>query len=401
MRFQGFRRVVSIASVLVLISHPGAAQTLPQAIGAAVETLGATFAVGEVADFQAALAAAPAGVNGGTFGHLLYARRHFDKAAWFFGADALADPGDAASLNNLAALLLETGAAGVMAPSWGQAARAAAEAAAAMQPENAAFHNTLSHALRAAGELAGAVAAAQRATDLAPDEPLYWANLARVLDAAGDTAGAAAALARARALQPNGVPVLLAARDLPDIGAAYRAAIGPSCTVNFRCQEICPRSIIGGLMSVSCEIENASAQMACQAGEPYATGYDCREEIPEYGILIPGLNAGFSVAVPGFSMHVVVDGEGNMDVRVEAGVSAGPLGGYLRGDGHFSPSGGASFDNIGGGVRVNILPGAGSSPAAQLAGDLGHPPAHIELETLDGGPAKINVETYNAGVISF
>ena len=401
MRFQRFRQVVSIATVLVLTSHPAHAQTLPQAIGAAVGALGATFAPGEVADFQAALAAAPAGVNGDTFGHLLYARRHFDKAAWFFGTDALADPADATSLNNMAALLLETGAAGAMAPSWVQAARVAAEATVAMQPETAAFFNTLAHALRAAGDLSGAVAAAERATELAPDEPLFWANLARALDAAGDTGGAAAALARAHALQPNGVPVLLASRELPDIGAAYRDAIGPSCNVNFRCQEICPRSIIGGLMSVSCEIENSSAQMACQAGEPYATAYNCREELPEYGILIPGLNSGFSLAVPGFSVHVVVDGEGNMDVRVEAGVSAGPLGGYVRGDGHFSPSGGASFDNIGGGVRVNILPGAGSSPAAQLASDLGHPPAHIELETLDGGPAKINVETYNAGVISF
>jgi len=404
MRFQGFRQVVSIVSVLVLTSHPAHAQTLPQAIGAAVDSLGATFEAGDVADFQAALAAAPAGVSGDTFGHLLYARRHFDKAAWFFGTDALADPGDAASLSNMAALLLETGAAGTMAPSWVQAARAAAEAAVAIQPDGAAFHNTLAHALSAAGDLAGAVAAARRATELAPEEPLYWANLARALDAldaSGDAGGAAAALARAHALQPNGVPVLLASRELPAIGAAYREAIGPSCNVNFRCQEICPRSIIGGLMSVSCEIENASAQMACQAGEPYATGYDCREEIPEYGILIPGLNAGFSLAVPGFSVHVVVDGEGNMDVRVEAGVSAGPLAGYVRGDGHFSPSGGASFDNLGGGVRVNILPGAGSSPAAQLASDLGHPPAHIELETLDGGPAKVNVESYNAGVISF
>lgn len=400
MRLQWFRQVVSIGSLLVLGSNPVQAQDLPQAIGAALEALGARFEAGEVADFQAALAAAPTGIDGDTFGHLLYARRHFDKAAWFFGTDALADPGDPASLSNMAVLLLETGAAGDMAPSWVQAARLAAEAAVAMQPENAAFHNALGNAARAGGDFATAAAAARRATELAPDEPLYWANLARALDAAGD-AGGAAALARAHALEPNGVPVLLAVRELPDIGSAYRAEIGPSCNVNFRCQEICPRSIIGGLMSVTCEMENASAQMACQEGAPYPTGYDCREEIPEYGILIPGLNAGFSVAVPGFSMHVVVNGEGQVDMRVEAGVSAGPLGGYIRSDGHYSPTNGASFDNLGGGVRLNILPGAGSSAAAQLASDLGHPPAHIEMETLDGGPAKINVETYNAGVISF
>ncbi|MDP2063324.1 MAG: hypothetical protein Q8J98_09510 [Phaeovulum sp.] len=401
MRILQFRKIVSVVAILAFGSVPAIAQDMRQAIAAALETLGAGFEAGDLADFNAALAAAPAGVSGDTFGHLLFTRRQFDKAAWFFGTDALADPDDAASLNNMAAMLLETAAAGAGAPSWARPARLAAEAAVALHPEVAAYNNTLGNAARAQADWGAAVEAAGRATELAPDEPLYWANLARALDAAGDPAAAAAALARAHALEPNGVPALLAARTLPAIGTAYRAQLGQSCKVNFRCQEICPRSIIGGLMSVTCEIENASAQMACQAGEPYATAYDCREELPEYGILIPGLNAGFSLAVPGFSVHVLVNGEGKVDVRAEAGISAGPLGGYLRGDGHYSPSNGASFDNLGGGVRVSILPGAGSSEAARIASALGHPPAHIEMETLDGGPAKVNIETYNAGVISF
>ncbi|MCP5039318.1 MAG: hypothetical protein GY945_17135, partial [Rhodobacteraceae bacterium] len=48
--------------------------------------------------------------------------------------------------------------------------------------------------------------------------------------------------------------------------------------------------------------------------------------------------------------------------------------------------------------RVSLLP---NSPAANLASDLGHPPAHIELESLDGGPVQVNGEIYNAGVISY
>lgn len=100
---------------------------------------------------------------------------------------------------------------------------------------------------------------------------------------------------------------------------------------------------------MTCEIENASAQMACQEGKPYPTSSDCSEYFPEYGIMIPGLNAGFSISVPGFSAHVKVNGDGRVDIRVEAGPSIGPVTPYVRGDGHWSPSGEASFDNFGGG----------------------------------------------------
>jgi hypothetical protein len=376
------------------------AQDLTGTLNGTLDTLGASFPAGEAAGFAQALAEAPAGVSGDTFGHLLYTRRHFDKAAWFFGADAVADPSDPVSLNNFAALVTELHAAGDAPADWIEAARMAALAATEMAPDMAAFHNTLANAERAAGNAAAAVAAATRATELAPDEPLFWSNLARALDAAGDSAGAGAALARAHALEPNGMALLTAVGNLPASQGSYQSNIGPTCNVNFRCQEICPKSIIGGIQSVTCEIENSSAQMACQEGKPYPTSYDCSEDFPEYGIMIPGLNAGFSIGVPGFSAHVKVNGDGSVDVRVEAGPSIGPVTPYVRGDGHWSPSGGASFDNFGGGVRVNVLPGGGGA-AGDLASGLGHPPAHIELEQVGDGPAQVNLETYNAGVLSF
>lgn len=393
--FRGALCVVVLAATFA--APPARAQNLEGEISGALDTLAATFPEGEAEAFAGFLAAAPPGVTGDTIGHLLYIRRHFDRAAWFFGSDALADLSDPASLTNFAAMLTETALAGGGEDMWPEAAYLAAAEAARLSPDEAAIQNNLGNAARAAGRAGEAVAAARRATELASGEPLYWTNLARALDAAGDPEAAAAALARAHALEPNGLAVLETAAALPAAAPAYQAELGRSCEVNFRCQEICPRSIIGGLMSVTCEIENASAQLACAAGQPYPTSYRCEEEIPEYGILIPGLNAGFSLAVPGFSVHVVVQGDGRVDMRVEAGVSAGPLTGYVRGDGQFSPSNGASFGNLGGGVRVNVLP---NSPANQLASDLGHPPVHIEAETLDGKPVQINVEAYNAGLIS-
>ncbi|WP_139828305.1 type IV pilus biogenesis/stability protein PilW [Maritimibacter sp. HL-12] len=387
--------------VMVMTSAvPASAEALSEAISTTVTALAERFPTGEADGLAKALAEVPDGVSGDTLGHLLYARRHFDKAAWFFGTDAAGDPADPASLNNFAAMLVELHRNDPEAypVAWVDVARMAAQEASRINPQEAAFRNTLGLAALALGDTTAATKDLLLATAFAPGEPLYFANLARALAAAGIPKAAAEALAVAHDLEPNGLPVLTAVAQLPAIGAPYREKLARSCDVDFRCQEICPKSIIGGLMSVTCEMENASAQMACQAGDPYPTGYDCAEDFPDYGIMIPGLNAGFSFGVPGFSAHVKVNGDGSMDVRVEAGPSLGPVTPYLTADGHFSPDGGASFDNFGGGVRLGLT--TGGSAAGELASGLGHPPAHIEIEQKGDGPATMGIEAYNAGVLS-
>jgi len=385
---------------------PGVASEQPGdgPLTAALASLGAGFEPGEIEEFTALLNEMPAGVTGATVGHLLFSRRHFDRAAWFFGYDATLAPDDPASLNNFAAMLLQTyendpeGSD----PTWPEAAYFAAARAAELAPDSAAIQNNLGNAARAMGLLQEAVEAAERATEFAPDEALYWTNLARAREAAGDIEGAARALARGHALDPNGPAVRFTATALPAVGTPYRQELANQCNVDFGCANICPGGIIGGLMRVTCEIESASAQLACQAGEPYPTSYNCQEEFPEYGILIPGLNSGFSISLPGFSMHVLVDGDGTVRVRAEGGINRGRVGVYAGADGSYSPTNGASFDEFRGGVRVNILPtGAGGGGTADsTAGAWGHPPAHIEIEGSGSAPATVGVETYNAGLIS-
>jgi hypothetical protein len=245
-----------------------------------------------------------------------------------------------------------------------------------------------------------AVSAARLATAGDSENILFLTNLARALEASGAVDEAASVMAAVHGLESANVNYLSTINALRGNSAyadASNATARPHCEVNFRCQDICPKSIIGGLMSVTCEIENSSAQMACNAGEPYPKTYNCKEDLPEYGILIPGLNAGFSIAVPGFSMHVLVDGEGNIDTRIEAGISVGPIGGYVRADGHYTSSNGVTVDNMGGGVRLSLING---SRAGNLASGLGHPPAHIEMESLNGDPPVIALEGYNAPVIT-
>ncbi len=386
-------RVLSIVLLWGVLAAPGVAAQEGPALAAGQAVLEARLPEGAPEALREGLAEMPEGATAATLGHLLYARRHWDEAAWAF-AEAALEGGGGTDLSNAAALLSAVHAAAPD-PALAAAALAAGEAAVAGLPEVAAAWNALARAALAAGDPARAVEAARRAVALAPEEPLYHANLARALAAAGDMAGAAEALAAARALAPNGMAYIAARAALPqDLPAP--AGAEEICAVDFRCQEICPKSIIGGIQSVTCEMENMNAQMACRDGLPFPVAYDCREKLPEYGILIPGLNAGFSACAPGFCVHVLVDGEGNVDMRVEAGVSAGPLSVYLRADGHYSPDGGVSFDNYGGGVRLSLL----NSKMAQAAGEYGHPPAHIEIEGLEGRPAEMTLESYNKGLIS-
>ena len=385
----------------MLLAFSGMAQAQPAgpALAGVAAQLAERFPDDEARALAAALDALPEGVTAATLGQLFYARRQFDRSAWLYAMRSLQAPEDAAALSNFAGLLLEVAADDPQAPgNWPEIARDAARRATELAPDAAAAHDALGLAEMRLGEAKAAASALRRATELAPDEPLYWANLARALEASGDSAAAAAALARAHELGPNGAALLDALSDLPELAADYQDALAPQCNIDFKCQEICPHSIIGGLMSVSCEMDNASAVQACRDGTPHPTSYNCAEELPEYGILIPGLNAGFSVAVPGFSAHVLVDGQGNVDVRVEVGGGLGPVKGYLRGDGHFTPSGGASFSNLGGGARISLF---GASPAGQVAAGLDQPPAHIEIETTGGEPLGLDIETYNVALISF
>ncbi len=353
-----------------------------------------------IADGMRDIIAEGAGESAVGLGHIMFARRHFDAAGWAFGIAANGNPDNAAALASYAAMAAELHADNpdIFGQDFLTSGVMAARAAVALYPDDAAFLNNLSRVALDAGLTDEAVEAARSAVAIAQEE-LYLSNLARALEAAGLLEEAAEVMAQLQALNPTGMAYLASLnhmRQNPGYGGAWQQS-GPQCEVNYRCQEICPKSIIGGLMSVTCEMENMSAQMACSEGEPYAPTYNCNEDLPEYGILIPGLNSGFSVAVPGFSAHVLVQGDGSVDVRVEAGASMGPIGGYVRADGHYNPSNGVSVDNMGGGVRLSLING---SPAGDMASQYGHPPAHIEMESLNGDPPVVAVESYNVPVIT-
>jgi tetratricopeptide (TPR) repeat protein len=155
-------------------------------------------------------------------------------------------------------------------------AMALLETARDMNPQSAALQSNFGYGLLRRWQadpegvdLAAAVDALRRATELAPDQPLFFSHLAEALLAAGDYAAAAAALTAAHRLDPVDASYLTARGSWPPEGAGALAdAERNYCSVDYRCGEICPRSIIGQINRVTCEMAGSSAQIACQAGEP-------------------------------------------------------------------------------------------------------------------------------------
>lgn len=94
------------AAAFGLLSVAGAApaQDLGAGIAAAMSDLTAHVGAEEAAASVRFLSEAPAGVTGDTLGHLMFMRRHFDRAAFFFGLEATAAP-DAPTLNNFSTML--------------------------------------------------------------------------------------------------------------------------------------------------------------------------------------------------------------------------------------------------------------------------------------------------------
>jgi len=356
-------------------------------ITAAQAELAAGFEPGEAEAFREMLASGP-DQNGAAFiGQMLYMRRHFDRAAWFFAEAVRNDPNDAAALNNFGVMLDETYVADPdnRPASWVSVGADAVARAGALRPDDVAIGNNFArgqlHLAQIdpdAADLEAATAALTRATDAEQDNIIFLTNQALVLDAMGEVEAAARALAEAHELSPHHPSFLTASSQVsPATSGAYSGAPRNYCSVNYYCGERCPPSIIGQINRVTCETEQSSAQMACGAGEPYALNFNCAEQIPEFGILIPGLNAGFTVASPWGSIAAVVDGQGNVQWRVEAGPNLGPINPYIRVDGGYQPEGGWSVSDTRAGVKVNLVNG---SPAGRTAGEWGYQPLYVQAE---------------------
>lgn len=309
-------------------------------------------------DLEALAEAAPTAEDAEALAIAMLLYRHLEESAYFYALAVERDPGNPALMTSLGALALEMERAGRPLPALGVAEIVALQRAALeLDPEDPAVLNNLAAALRRQGgeaALAEALALQRRAAAADPDDDFLNARLAEILMEAGEAAEAREALTRAFLADPTSLSV--AWTDAESFDGSGVSPAESACSVDFRCDEVCPGGIIGRINYVTCEMENASALSACQAGEPFATAFECEAQIPRFGILIPGLDPGFSILTPWGSIDVVVQGDGRVDVRaqVRGPAVAGPARAFFSATGSYSPSNGELRVRGGTGVSIGL-----------------------------------------------
>jgi tetratricopeptide (TPR) repeat protein len=305
-------------------------------------------------------------------GHALLMSRHLAPSGYMFALAVERGPERAAALSDLGVVGLELSAAGAPVEALGPDSLVALQREAlALDPGNQAIQYNLATALIAQGGEAAldeAIGLLEALHDAAPDDPRFAARLAAALKLAGRDDEAAAMLAEAYVADPTS-PYVSAVR-MHHFGGAP-VSPGPLCNVDFRCGEICPGGIIGGINRVTCEMESAGAQQACLASEPFPSTYNCDIQMPAFGIMIPGLFPGFSILTPFGSVDILVQGGGRVDYRVKVMTpSLGPVQAFADAQGSYQPSTGALQWDVGGGVQYALY-SQGAAAEAINAYDLG------------------------------
>lgn len=267
-------------------------------------------------------AALPDAVSLEGLGHGLLMQRHFDEAAYFFASAVAADPNRPSALTALGVIAMEAAPADASRDYYDAIVALQRDAAAALPEEGMVLLN-LGTALLRAGQAADDEALIREAVTVLEQalEKEYMTEyaslrLAEARAALGDKDGAAEALSGAFFRNPYSLGLSQARigplADIPVSG-------GERCEyVNYGCAFTCPPSIIGQIDRVTCEIAEASARSACSAGEPFSMWYDCSTQMPEFGIIIPGLFSGFSIVTPWGSIDLLVQGNGRVDFKAKA-----------------------------------------------------------------------------------
>ncbi len=347
--------------------------------------------------------------------HLMYLNGNFNVAAFYFKIDYGQNPDNIESLSNLAGIMVELHANDpdrfpASSLDWAlELARKAAEIA----PENAGAQNTLAFVARANAVreldarpdlaetlLQESANAAGRATGIEPERAIFWTNLARAEYLKNNPDAAGEALRRAKQAEPDSPTVFLTAQaiDQPVPEDDGTSQVGKQCNVDFKCEEICPKSIIGQVNFVSCKLENATQQSNCKAGKPYATAFNCEEEFPVFGAT-PGLSNKASICIPGVCFHISLKGNGDVDIRVEGGPSLGPIKAVFGADVHYSNNSGFSVDRFGGGVKFSLF---NKSAAGDLSGKISEiNPVEVKISSFDGKPATLKATAMGHGLIEF
>jgi tetratricopeptide (TPR) repeat protein len=330
--------------------------------------------------------------------HYAYLDRQLETAAWLY---ALADekkPGDPNNQSNLGLVLHEIHAKDPSSKKLLQDAISLLEKAATGQ--HAAANNNLGYAYyqlwlneQDRTSLEKAKAALNRSIEIDPKNATAFVHLADVLKALGETEPSLKNLDKAFQLDPfNGV-LIASARSYPEYTNTNTRTFCDS--INFECMKNCPPSIIGRIKIVNCEIAQQDARTACREGKPYAISYNCDDEAPSTGFMIPGLQSGFGIITPWGKIVVMLQGGGQVDVKVEA--NSGIPGVRFTAAGSYDPASGMSEIRFGTQASVNLY---NQGVVAPVLNKFNIGPAGIKVNAGENGN-NIQIESYDTPVVAY
>ena len=353
-----------------------------------------------IAGAKAQLAAYPDKPLAAGMGIIMLLRRHLPEATWFLAQDALNRPGDLWVRNNLGVLLHELSASKAEAQNrtavtanqkdWLTAATVLLKSAVSTAPKDPFVTSNYGIALLAqwrrdpnSASLDEAALALRQSIAAGPEGAWPYAHLAEVLLAQGALADALKTINEAHqrwSADPVVMKTMMQNPGLGQDGGASRSYCN-SLDVEALCKKYCPcTSIVGCLNFVTCNISSDSFVAACHAGRPIPSGFDCEQQAPTFGIIVPGLQDGFGFSGFGYKFTVTWDGKGGYKWEAEYSKGSRYAEGYIKASGHIDPrTGEISGFSIDHGVKFNLGPEGGD--LGQAIRDSGQWPGTITFGT--------------------
>lgn len=360
-----FKTIICACALLITLQTTSVLAAEPTDIANhAAQDISMSLSNDDLARLDQIIANEPDSVGLEAYGHVLLMQRHLDEAAYIFAHAVELSPDQGSALTALGAAMGERLALAEEATQEElELIVELQEAALTVLPDEPTIHHNLGTALlRLALAKGGDDKLVQRAINHlrtavtgTPTNSLFRTRLAEALQALEEIEQAQNEINQAFITDPIS-PFLQAAMQRGSLAGYSATPSSDMCNINFDCQRSCGGGIIGGINSVTCEIEQSSAVNSCLRGEAHAISYNCEIEIPRFGIMIPGLYPGFSVLTPWGSFDLLVQGDGRVDWRAKLNTpNVGSMQFYMQAEGQYEPHSGATTWDYGGGIQYAIL----------------------------------------------
>lgn len=332
-----------------------------------------------------------------------YLNRNPSLAAWLFAIVSEKKKDDFINLANLGTTMNEIHLTATSPdPEWQEKSLDILRRAATQLPNNAAPQNNLGYALyrkyketKDSTLLPEAESYLRKAIAIDPDNATTLSHLADVLAEQNKMDEAVSLLNTVHQSNPYNGTFMNSSAQLGNNYSSASNARSYCDSINFHCDKNCPRSIIGRIQFVSCEMAQSSALLACREGKPYYTSYNCDEEMGNLPFLIPGLNSGVCIPLPYIKLCIMLQGNGKIDYKLDFQVPLTKAIGFnIKAEGSYEPSSGQSTVKLSTDAELHLM---NTGKVASELNNRGFGPLNIQM-AVDGREtdSPVEIKAYDA-----